>query len=353
MTRALIFLIFILGFSRAFSQDECPVETGLPEVSSLIHEIHHHLDRHAATDDQIMNAFCKTLSPPTFQEVSRFIDSKTGRKKKDGIIHGVEFEDESPVHLEAFKRLTTARNALNIVDWPKDQVAVQETYSINPECKKVRCAVEKIWGQELGLKLLYMLEKHSFNGSDIAFSHSKAFSHEEIDDVLMALEDIPQHFSPLGEPNQRLGRFSFPPAPENQGVIANANIWLFDLWTEQSRPKKQYTVYHELSHNVAIALKKIDKSEEWLELSGWVRTNTKPQTKVEESFDNKSWSFKGNACHASTYGSVNPEEDFAESMSAYRYSPQEFKKRCPEKYNFLKEKVYKGLEYTSTEACSP
>src|SRR5690606_18869451 len=188
---------------------------------------------------------------------------------------------------------------------------------------------------------------------DVAFSHSKAFSLDEIDDVLMALGDLPQHIVPLGEPNQRLGRFSFPSTPENQGVIANANIWLFDLWSEQSRPKKQYTVYHELSHNVSIALNKIDKSKEWLELSGWERTNKEPQSKVEEAFDNKSWVYKGDACLTSTYGAVNPEEDFAESMTSYRYSPHDFQKRCPEKYAFLKEKVYKGIEYTSTEACSP
>lgn len=352
MIRTLTLSLFILFSFQTYSQDECSVDSKLPSIDQSIVDVHHHLDRHAASDEQIQKAFCKTLSPPDYKEITQFIKSHGGKKKKDEVIHGVEFEDESPVHLEAFRRLTTARNALNITDWPKDQIKIQDTYSINPKCNKVKCAVEKIWGQELGLKLLYMLEKHSFNGSDIAFSHSKPFSVEEMDDILMALGDLPPHFVPLGIPNQRLGRFSYPASPETQGVIASAGIWLFDLWTEQTRPKKQYSVYHELSHNVAISLKKLDSSPEWMALSGWEKINKGTLSKVEESFDKKNWTYKGDACLVSTYGGVNPEEDFAESMSSYRYSPQDFQKRCPEKYNFLKEKVFKGIEYTSLEGCS-
>jgi hypothetical protein len=37
-------------------------------------------------------------------------------------------------------------------------------------------------------------------------------------------------------------------------------------------------------------------------------------------------------------------------MVAYRYNPEAFK-RCPAKYNYLKDMVFDGVEYTSSQAC--
>lgn len=333
---AIIFVPFtVLGQSHT---ETCDDVTPLPTVDKGIKDLHEHLSRHGASDEQVMKAFCKTLRPPTYQEITKFIKAKTSGTPTSKEIYGVQFENESSDLIDAFESLTTAMNGLNIIKMPNNQVNIQEVHQVNPECKKVICAVEKIWGQELGLKILYIYKKYGFNSSEYAFSHSKRFEMEEIDDVLMALADVPAVHQPLGRKNQRLNHFSFPNSPDSMKTIANAGIWLYDLWTTQTRPKRQYAVYHELIHNVSFKLNISHDSEEWLALSGW-------KGKGDD------WTYAEDACFSSQYGATNPAEDWAEAASTYRYNPQEFKSRCPKKYAFLKSKVYQGKEYTSANAC--
>ncbi|MFN7824887.1 MAG: hypothetical protein ACK5P6_05960, partial [Pseudobdellovibrionaceae bacterium] len=45
-------------------------------------------------------------------------------------------------------------------------------------------------------------------------------------------------------------------------------------------------------------------------------------------------------------------EDFAETFSAYRYNPRQLKKVSPKRYEFMKNKVFGGIEYTNDASCS-
>ena len=47
----------------------------------------------------------------------------------------------------------------------------------------------------------------------------------------------------------------------------------------------------------------------------------------------------------SNYGKTSPIEDFAESVTAYRYNPERLKD-CPSKYYYMKDFVFQGKEYT-------
>jgi hypothetical protein len=322
------------------SAELCNEAIPLPSIDPVFEDIHDHLEKHSASDEQVMNAFCKTKTPPSMIEMNKFIQSKAIGEKVNNSFHQVDFEGESLAMLKAFEDLTTMYNSLGNMPWPDKQVPIQEKFQINPECKKVNCAIEKIWGKEMGTKILFMYLKYGFNGSELAFTHSARFEMEELDDVLMALGDVPAHFQPLGnEKNQRLNHMNFKADEENSKVIANAGIQLFDLWTKQTRPKRQYAVYHELAHNMNYPLKMMDNSPEWLAMSGWVLKGQDWEYNSEKS------------CVTSKYAATNPSEDWAEALTSYRYSPQILKKECPQKYEFVKQKVYKGKEYTSAAAC--
>lgn len=353
-----IFFLFIFMNSFLWAQEEvCPTTVQLPQVDPVITELHEHLSYHGAELEHMEKAFCKTKVPPSLESIDTYLDQKFQEaKKQDEEIHGVIFKNESEEALRTFKDLTTAMHNLGMVPWPDAQVDIQHQFQINPECEKVLCAVEKMWGEDLGKKLLYLHQKYAFNGSEFSFTHSKKFAPGEIDDVLISMEDFPAHHHPLSS-NHRLSHFKGPTPVNEEGktAIADAVMKLYEPWSNLHSLKKQYTIFHEMSHLLSHKMGKkvrnpstgkeyfqvFDKSEEWLELSGWVQLTNDFMPKWSAS--------KG--CFASEYSAENPAEDWAEAVSAFRYNPHDFKKRCPEKYNLVKTKVFDGKEYTSEESC--
>ena len=333
----LLFALFSFSAWAQVSNDCVPIE--IPTVD--MKDLQKLLDWHGASAEQIEKAACKTINPPSAKDLDDFIQSKaTGSANAQ--INGVSFENESPALIEAFKNFTTAKDGFGIFPEPDLQKNFQADYKINPECQKVRCAMEKIWGKGLSEKILYLNLKHHFNSSEYAFENSDRFTESEMNDVLMGVEDLPPHLIPLGKENQRLTHFKRGYTLKNYGpnVVANAVVMLFDPWDTEPAREKQYTIFHEASHNVSSKLGNLDESPEWLAQSSWVKTG-----------DN--WTADPNACQITEYGATNPWEDFAESMSTYRYNAQAFKTKCPKKYDFIKTNVAKGIEYIEVKSCSP
>ncbi len=337
----LISLLINYAWSQEHHHDDikCGQNVEVIKVDDL-ENILKELRWHGADDSQIQNAKCKTKNAPSRADIESLIKEKSKNSSK-GSVHGVSFEGESSSMIDAFKDLTTAKDGFGWAAEPKNQKNIQKSYSINPACKKVLCAVEKIWGADMGPKLLYMYLKHGFNGSELAFENSDRFNKEELDNAIIGLDDLPAHFIPLGK-NQRLTRFSrgYTLAMYDGNVVANAVVMLFDLYERENAPQKQYTIFHEMAHNVSTKLGDMDNSADWLKLSGWVKKG-------------EDWTPGKSACLISEYGKTNPWEDFAESVSSYRYDPQGFEKSCPQKYKFVKDKIYKGMEYKTEEQCSP
>jgi hypothetical protein len=333
------FVLTFLSFAALAqeSSDCIPIKNAISDLD----DVSKHLEWHGATSTQIEKAFCKTLKPPTEKDLDNFIQSKA-KGATNAVVNGISFSDESPLLIEAFEAFTTAKDGFGISAKPSLQEDFQKKYSINPECQKVRCAMEKIWGKALSEKILYLNLKHNYNASEYAFQNSDRFTEIEMDDVLMGIDDLPPHLIPMGSKYQRLTHFKrgYTLAGYGDNVVANAVIMLFDSWDTEPRREKQYTIFHEASHNASSNLKKMDESPEWLGLSSWVKTGD-------------TWTSDPKACQVTKYGETNPWEDFAESMSTYRYNPQDFISQCPLKYKFIKDNVFKGIEYTDLKSCTP
>jgi hypothetical protein len=296
-----------------------------------------------SSQNVIKNAPCKELKILTIEKMQEIIDSKKNRDSHHLLstnIFGVEITDESPILIKAFKELTTSLDNFGSYPVLKNQIDFQRTFKIGPHCDKVECAVKKIWGNEMGVKILYINLVYNFTASEYAFSSSDRFTASELNDVLISLADFPTHLFALTPPNQRLTHFDRNrPYPLDPGAYANAYGMIFDNWSKEGSIVRQYTLYHELSHEVSYWLKHLDEDPRWLDISGWIKKGDDV-------------SHRQNGCFPTVYSKTSPAEDFAESLTAYRYNARSFKARCPLKYNFIKEEVYNNIEYLSAESCS-
>ncbi len=329
--------------SYAKDATACNRNYSTTDITNQIHEIQDTIEWWGASTEQVSKASCKTTTPPTAVDMSEVTRSKEQSRKVTKTIHGVRFENESKELVDAFEKLTSRNSVYGGSYGVKEaQTNVQALHQINPSCKNVSCAMEKIWGAELGQKILYIKLKHGYNASEIAFDNSSRFTLPEINDVLMTLEDLPPSLQPLGHNgNQRLvpytvGQSVYGP---DERVVANSGVIFFDRWRESSSLTRQYTAFHELSHNISSRHENADSSTEWMTLSGWKRLGD-------------AWEMDPNACMISKYGKASPAEDFAEVLSAYRYNSRGLEKACPIKYNYMKAKVFGGMEYKDSSQCA-
>ena len=333
------YIFFILLSFNALSQDESCIAIEENEFQNQVHKL---LEWFGAVDNQVEKAPCKVKSVPTMAEMQKFIASKTKGTPTSSSVNGMNINGESPALIEAFKDFTTAKDTFGIYAVIPNQKQIQTYFKIPADCDKVMCAMEKIWGKEYATKLLYLKLKHNFNSSELAFENSDRFTDSEINDVIIGLEDLPAHLTPLGtNNNQRLTHFKrgYTLKQYEGTTLANAVVMLFDPWDKKSNLTKQYTVFHEMSHNISGKLKDMDESPEWLRLSGWIKMGD-------------DWKSNTGACLASRYGETNPWEDYAESLSAFRYNGAQFKAKCPEKFEFIKNRVFRGIDYTDVKNCT-
>ncbi len=336
-----ILLIFFISLSAAATTDcvDCLPDLH-PTTNHNLEEFSSRLEHWSANSSQVMNSPCKHKTFDT-ERMNQELASMTG--KKDKKILGVKFKDENPELLKVFKNLTVKSK---LKWWEKffyrsePEVDIQGVHAVNPECDKVLCAVDKIWGQYVGRKMLYMNLKFGFNSSNITNANAAAFAENEIDDVLMSLQDLPQSAMPMGN-NRKLIKYLPDEAHPDKGptVWADSRIAIFAPWFNGSQGLRFQTLLHEVGHVQHYSLPP-EKSAEFNALSSWVKVG-----------DN--WEFDSiGACMASRYAMTSPMEDFAESASAYRYNARSLLAQCPAKYNFLRDTVFKGVEYREESQCA-
>lgn len=291
----------------------------------------------------LFSAPCLKKTPFTLEEMNEWLLKNKSLKSKSKVIHGISFENETPENLESFEKLSTA---LDFFNQPEPSRQIKFTSS----CKKVECAVKEIFGDKAGIQLLFMHQKFGMNGSHLVKTNHSAWKTNELDTVLLALSDFPPGLLPA-EKNRQLNHFKrglVPPYPPyaSPKTLANALIEVYDLWDKKSPEIQRYTFFHELGHNLATLAGNADMNSKWMEFSGWTKsTKIENGEKVEQYFAGQPEKiFSG-------YGRTNPEEDFAESVAAYRYDANNLKKISPQKYHFIKEIIFDNVEYTSADSC--
>ena len=116
----------------------------------------------------------------------------------------------------------------------------------------------------------------------------------------------------------------------------------------------QNIVHHEMGHAFDVTSGFLTFSREWLKLSGF-RVLHLPALDGKEDSDylftllndaNVDVYAPVSTRHSPTYSQTSPQEDFANSVAAYIHYPY-FSFTHPRRYQFLKERIFKGKEYFS------
>lgn len=330
-----ILLLFIS--LSTFAHDDCGEIHDGSEIGNL-DVFSKNLEHWSANANQVMNAPCKHKAFDV-EGMNRELEQLTGKKKKK--IAGVTLKGENPALLQAFQKLTQKHNLTwfeKLFFKTPDENNIQRDYSINPECDKVLCAVDKIWGQYLGRKLLFMNLKYGYNGSELTNSNAARFNDSELDTVLMTLSDLPQAIMPMGRGRPLVKYLPDAEHPDKGPTVwADSLVRLYAPWFSAPQGLQFQTMAHEIGHNLHNNMSEAE-FQQWMNLSSWVKAGDK-------------WEFDSiGACMTSNYSMTSPLEDFAETASAYRYNARALQVQCPVKYNFMKT-VFKGTEYLEESQC--
>lgn len=309
---------------------------------------------HSATEQQMMRPTCINHEHVRLNNMQNFItkysDLKNLELPANYEVHGIRFENEHPELVYRFMQLTTPdRDAW---ETNKDFIpaTLKDKYANKlaaKNCFKVLCAVEEIFGKNEGPLVLLILTEYDLNLSHLVWQNADPFRYDELQDILRAIEVVPNHLLPVGL-NQKFIRFKRGYIRDNSsdGVIANSAMEYFDNWTEESPGVRRYAIYHELAHNWSqLHANNMDVSPKWLEVAGWSAKS--PEADPNQLISSEDWTRHDPSKPISIYAKTNPFEDFAESVSAYRYAPQKLKEISPAKYKYIKNIVYGGLEFTS------
>lgn len=119
-------------------------------------------------------------------------------------------------------------------------------------------------------------------------------------------------------------------------------------WHAFHRQMRIAIIFHELSHILGYVNSKIDDSHEWVNIDGGWGYSKRGLRKDGTIFQGRSLNKAGNV---SKYSMVNPAEDFAESVTAYRLNPELLMNSSEKRYNFLKENIFFGIEYLEKNEC--
>jgi hypothetical protein len=269
-------------------------------------------------------------------------------------ISGVEFESESPNLLWAFRELVTG-TAFNSTD--TGAVNLQEIYEINPHCYDVICATEKIFGDGIGIRVLYLQAVHDLNASHIIHYDADKFTSSELDVAIEALQVIPKRLMPL-ERSKKFIRYKKGGAWIENGVprrtvLANSNMEFYDSWAKKDKEMQKYVVIHEYAHNLAWRktygdydarhrpvqrIQYLDRTQEWFDVAGWADLDTPIMPA---------------STYITPYAMKSAAEDFADSVYFYIVSPSQLIKANQKKYDYIRFYVFGGQEFLPLNNSGP
>jgi hypothetical protein len=171
------------------------------------------------------------------------------------------------------------------------------------------------------------LEKHNiFFKDEETF---EKFTEENLNSILAAIKLLPKNFQ-FFFPRLHLG--SYNAAPElgrymyqwGDNDIRNNYISFTEYWSTSETYVQIGTVIHEIGHLFGVILADVQESSFW--------QNSQCPWEVDMGI---SWRSQCLGHHISTYSTINPWEDWAESFTAYVLNFRELKYVAPKKYDFI------------------
>lgn len=335
--RTLLFISLLIPFyAKALChQNQDGIIDCKEKASNQYQQFQDVLEWWSASPEQIRNAKCNNPDKITNEQMEDYIQNNKSGKLQTLSLHGMTLTDDAHL-LALLEKLTTYDNIFDKLTNDYEEIKKQQKiFSLPENCHKVKCAVDHIFGKDIGVKLLYALDKYEMNMSEYTDKNFSRWEAKEIDLILEAMDDLPSTLFPF-DVNKDLKHYKRGYGP-SESTLANASINIFSPWDYESTESKMQTIVHEIGHNIGHHFD-LDENKEWLDFSGW-------------EMKNDVWTAHKSDAIVSKYGQTNPSEDFAESIVGYRYNPASLKKHSPEKYEYIKKYVFQGLEFDKEENC--
>jgi len=284
---------------------------------------------YAVYDPEVKAAACKTNETPSLSEIKAYLDLRAAKQAKTSgeVASGVTLQNETAETIDA-------------LHWMLKELPASRLPSIQA-CDSASCVTNALWGDELGTKLSYLMVRFGLNASEYGIRSVSRFSLDQLNVLIQAVHDLPNFMLPFGR-NIPFNLLHYDPRFRFQAV-SNATITFFNGWENATPEMKQYATMHELSHRMAYRSTSyyLDLQKDWLALGDWSRTKDVKNP----------WQHGAGKCFISGYSEQAPDEDFAETASAYRYAAKRLQQTCPLKYAYMKEKVFQGVEYLNDASC--
>jgi len=218
----------------------------------------------------------------------------------------------------------------------------------DPRCRDVICAASAAFGPDLGpIMLLLAIDYHALVVLP-ARAGGPRWTPSDLRTVLAAADDLPPNQFPLHEEEYRsfvmmdakaLPPVAGRPAMALSGEAASA-VTLSTLWRAARPSEQRAAIVHEFAHDFTRAR---GVFLDWRRL--WAEAQAE---------DAKAALARGLPPEpVSAYAAVNLDEDFAESVTAYRYMPEVLRQGRPRRYALLRQWVFDELEYGDPAKCAP
>ena len=297
-----------------------------------------------ASDMQVDNAKCRQPLPKNVQELRKyFLDLEKNYLANSDYsvvqIFDLKLENQPGILVRAVYELLTPGPIFNSLVKPIQNP--KKRFQIPDSCVSAVCVAEAIFGSPQGLQMLYLKTRFDLNSSPYSFDDSDPFTESELWDIISALELLPGKLLPFTL-NQKLTHYSR--STSRGSVLANATMGFYDRWSRKANSHRQYVAFHEFAHKYADNfVDNLAQIDAWLKVSGW-EPNPENRALFQRLTDHDDELISG-------YAKTNPSEDFAETVSAFRLNPLELREKSPERYAFVRDFVFDGIEFTHTEAC--
>lgn len=203
-------------------------------------------------------------------------------------------------------------------------------------CSNALCGLKRIFGASQGPMILWSFVKFGANLSPLSdpMADPKGLDVETMQAIIGAASLTPDHLRPFALKDAGFFRYQRGrslPFYKGQKVVANSFGGVFDPIDELNYQQKVYFFVHELAHRARLRSKPaLDESPEWMRISGWEGSKKAPAITLE----------------ISAYAQTNAFEDFAETYALYRLDPNRLKALSPARYEYMRDRVFDGIEYT-------
>lgn len=302
------------------------------------------LPDYAADIGLVQSSYCRYPVVKTDEQIKAYFQKKERLTEKASFEYkSFKFPSEYPFYFRLFKNLIDPKNSGNPSSYLKKLGYVAK------KCTTISCSLELLFPKENVLKILFLLDKYNLNVSHLRFVYSSPFRTEELESIFDTLEFIPPHLLPLDSNKQLTHGERNNKKINEDGVYADAQIMLYNKWSSQEPQLRKYLLFHEIAHNWASASahEELDEADEWLKITGWIKV----PSMFSMGWDHAHKKDYNPNVWVSKYASVNSYEDFAESISAYRFNPKALLAVSPQRYQFIKKRIFGGIEFLDNSKC--